>query len=374
MAWKVGLPNLGHTMESGTVSEWLMAVGDTVSAGDVIGLVESDKATFDIEAPGEGVVLALYVNAGTEVPVGTTIALVGAPGEEAETDQSSALPAPAPVAQPPEVAQPATEPLRRRVMASPAARRLAEELGVDLGTVTGMGDEGMISKEDVTAAAAATTSGTAMSPMRQAIAEATSKAWATIPHVALTSHADLPDTGGSGSGALTARVVRAAALALQAHPGLNGWLTGNRFERSGRSHIGVVVAVEDGLVPVTVADADRKPVDEITKEIAGLAADARAGTIKGAQTAGASFTVSSLGRWGVDTFSPVISAPQVAILGVGRVRRVAREAVDGGVRFVSELGLTLVFDHRANDGVAAAECLAAIVAHLENPDGLVSNQ
>jgi pyruvate dehydrogenase E2 component (dihydrolipoamide acetyltransferase) len=256
-------------------------------------------------------------------------------------------------------------------MASPAAKRLAEDLGIDLSTVEGTGDDGMITKEDVTEAA---TSSPGLSPMRQAIAEATSHAWATVPHVALISHADLPEAREGASGALTARVVRAAALALQEYPRLNGWLTHNRFQQATGSHIGVVVAVADGLVPVTVANADTLPVTDIAARIASLAEAARDGTLKGAQTAGASFTVSSLGRWGVDSFAPVISAPQVAILGVGRVRRVAREAAGGKVRFVNELGLTLVFDHRANDGVAAAECLAAIVAHLETPEGKAPSQ
>lgn len=362
MVWKVGMPNLGHTMETGTVFEWTRSVGDRVSTGDAIGLVETDKATFDIEAPADGVLLKIYVEAGIEVPVGDTIAAIGAPGEPLP-DESPAPAAPnAPVAPAPPAP---SGPLSGRIKASPAARRLADELGVDLSTLAGTGDDGMITRDDVTEAAAAAPEGVLLTSMRRAIAETTTRAWSSIPHVALTSHAELPEDLGTGAGQVTAAAVRATALALQAHPGLNGWLTQDRFQQASGSDIGVVVAVPGGLVSVTLFGAEAKDTGEIAQELADLAKQARAGTLRGARTEGASFTVSSLGRWGIDTFAPVIAAPQVAILGIGRVQRVAREAADGSLRFVSQLGLTLVFDHRANDGVAAAECLATIVAHLE---------
>jgi pyruvate dehydrogenase E2 component (dihydrolipoamide acetyltransferase) len=364
MALKVGMPNLGHTMETGKLAEWLVGVGDAVQAGEVLATVETEKATFDIESPGDGVVLAVLVPAGLEVPVGSTLAFVGAAGEavpDSMGEEASASDGPGHVTTD---AAPAPK-TPGRSKASPAARRRAEELGIDLATVEGTGDDGLISREDVEAAAAAVPSQVRpLSQMRQAIADATTRAWTTVPHVALSSHADLGDA--IDPRRITAAVVRACALALHRHPSLNGWLTAEGFQQADAAHVGIVVAVPDGLVTATITAANRKSTGEIAQEIASLAGAARDGTLKGARTTGASVTVSSLGRWGVDTFAPVISAPQVAILGVGRVRRAPRET-DNGIRFVNELGLTLVFDHRANDGVTAAECLAEIVRLLEDP-------
>jgi len=366
MSFKVGMPNLGHTMDEGKLVAWLVAVGEPVEAGQIIGEVETEKATFDIEAPAGGVVLAIHVEEGADVPVGTVLAVIGEAGEALDE-----VPAPAPGAAPVtaarDVAPPETAaPSARRIPASPAARRKAEELGIDLADVEGSGADGMISVADVEDAAPARTLKTRpLSPMRKAIADATSRAWAEIPHVPLTTHA-VPGAGVAGSN-LTAAIVRATALALRAHPSLNGWLTDGCFQPADGVHVGVVVAVPDGLMTVTVDNADTKGVAEITADIADLAARARAGSLKGSKTTGASFTVSSLGRWGVDSFAPVISAPQVGILGVGRLRRAPRG--DGeSIRFVDEIALTLVFDHRANDGVAAAKCLADIARHLEQPE------
>lgn len=368
MSFKVGMPNLGHTMEEGRLVAWLVSIGEAVEAGQVIGEVETEKATFDIEAPADGMMLAIHVEEGADVPVGTVLAVIGEEGEALEEAHAPALDT-APVTEARDVVvQDAAAQPAKRILATPAARRKAEALGIDLTGVAGSGEDGMISVADVEDAAAARTDAVrALSQMRKAIADATSRAWAEIPHVPLTAHAAL-GTGVTGSN-LTAAIVRATALALRAHPDLNGWLTAGGFQRADGVHVGVVVAVPDGLMTVTLDNADTKDVAEIAAEIADLAESARAGSLRGSKTTGASFTVSSLGRWGVDSFAPVISAPQVGILGVGRLRRTPRE--DGeSFRFVDEIALTLVFDHRANDGVAAAKCLADIVRHLEQPEVL----
>lgn len=172
---------------------------------------------------------------------------------------------------------------------------------------------------------------------------------------------------------MTAAVARACALALGEHPAFNGWLIEQGYKQSRQADLGFAVSTPDGLVTAVVTAAQTKSIAQLAQELRELAATARTGRLDGAKMTSASFTISSLGRWGVDAFSPIISAPQVAILGVGPVARVAREAPDGGVRFASELGLTLVFDHRANDGVAAAELLAAIVGYLEQPARLEVN-
>ena len=208
-----------------------------------------------------------------------------------------------------------------------------------------------------------------LSAMRRAIAEATSRSWQTIPHVPLHGHADVSALQASGLN-LTAAVARASALALMQHPSFNGCLIGPGFEQAADVNLAVAVSTDSGLLTVVMPAAQTLSVVQLQTQLATLAAQARAGTLDGQQMLGGSFTLSSLGRWGVDAFAPIIVAPQVAILGIGAVQRVAREAAGGGLRFVSELGLTLVFDHRANDGVQAAELLAAIVNLLEHPEQL----
>ena len=388
MNWKIGMPNLGHTMEEGTVSQWLKAVGEALSKGEVIAVVESDKASFDIESPADGTLLAIHAQAGAVVPVGEAIGVVGTTGEMNEplADQPTAArlapsgrnDLPPDKRDDPPVAH-AARPARGRI--TPAARALAEELGVDWQGIEGTGEDDMVTRDDVRAHVSATSSGTAptallaaamssaipLSPMRRAIAAATERAWQTIPHVALQSHADVAVLVATSGKNLTAAITRACALALGEHPAFNGWLADNAFARAGHADIALAVATPTGLVTAVVTQADVKSMADIGAELGMLAEQARAGGLDGAKMTGASFTVSSLGRWGVDAFSPVIAAPQVAILGVGRIDRVAREGPGGTVRFASELCLTLVFDHRANDGVAAAQFLASIVGYLEQP-------
>ena len=207
----------------------------------------------------------------------------------------------------------------------------------------------------------------ALSPMRRAIAEATERSWRTIPHVPLQSHADLTALLEKGGINLTAAVARSCALALAKHPAFNGWLIDNVFHSSPHADIAIAVSTPSGLVTPVVRAAETKTLTQLTEEIGGLAESAKAGQLDGSKMTGASFTISSLGRWGIDAFSPIISAPQVAILGVGSINRVAREGPGASVRFVSELGITLVFDHRANDGLEAAELLASIIGYLEHP-------
>ena len=377
MSWKIGMPNLGHTMEEGKVSEWLKQVGDSVAKGEVIAVVESDKASFDVESPADGMLIAIEAQGGAVVLVGGTIGVVGVADEVVETKSAAApgIPAVQEAAASPAVpaaSAHASPPARPgRIKMSPAARALAEELGIDPSAIAVTSDDSVLTRDDVRAYAAANTATGAkpLSPMRRAIAEATQRACQSIPQVALHSHADV-GTLVEGGVSLTAAVARACALALRAHPAFNGWLVDNAFKPARNVNLALAVSTPDGLVPAVVPQAETKTVAELRDEIQALAASARTGRLDGARMLGGSFTLSSLGRWGVDVFAPIISAPQVAILGIGRINRVAREASGGGVRFASEIQLTLVFDHRANDGVEAAQLLATIVAYLEHPQRL----
>ena len=381
MSWKIGMPNLGHTMEEGTVSQWLKKVGDPVSKGECIAVVETDKASFDIESPADGTLIAIQAQAGTVVPVGDAIGLVGEPGEITETAQPPGAPesreeprAAAATTTAAAVTAPAVRARRARI--SPVARALAEQLGVDVEAIDGSGDDGMITRDDVRAHAAAAPADKvhALSPMRRAIADATARSWQTIPHVPLQSHADVTELVDAKKVGLTVAITRACALALGEHGAFNGWLVEPGFKPSRRADIGLVMSIPDGLVTAVVSAAETKSMAQLAHEIAEMAETARTGRLDGAKMTGASFSISSLGRWGVDAFAPIIPAPQVAILGVGRVGRVAREAPGGGVRFAHEVTLTLVFDHRANDGVAAAQLLAAIVGYLEQPARMETTQ
>ncbi len=379
MSWKIGMPNLGHTMEQGTVSQWLKAVGDAVRKGEIIAVVETDKASFDIESPADGALIAIQAKAGSVVPVGEAIGLIGAPGETLDEVKAPVAPSP-PAPEPsttramPVAVAPACRPARLKI--SPAARALAEELGVELDGLVGTGDDHIITRDDVRNHAASaqpapalltSEAAKALSPMRRAIAEATERSWRTIPHVPIQSHADVTALIEKGGINLTAAVARACALALSKHPAFNGWLVDNVFNPSRHADIAIAISTPLGLVTAVVPAAETKSLAKLTEEIGGLAASARTGRLDGAKMTGGSFTISSLGRWGIDAFSPIISAPQVAILGVGSVNRVAREGPGASVRFASEIGLTLVFDHRANDGVEAAELLSSIIDFLEHP-------
>ena len=380
MSWKIGMPNLGHTMEEGTVSQWLKAVGDVVSKGEVIAIVESDKASFDIESPADGTLISIQAEAGSVVPVGDAIGLVGAFGEAVAVAAQDAthLSASEPSAERAAPVAVASASLQARAKISPAARVLAETLGVELADVVGTGEDDLITRDDVHAHAAATAvapaaapaagAAVALSPMRRAIAEATERSWRTIPHVPLQAHADVTALLEKNGPGLTAAIARSCALALTQHPAFNGWLIDQHFNPSQHANIAIAMSTPLGLVTAVVPAAETKSVAQLAADISGLASSAQAGQLDGAKMTGGSFTISSLGRWGVDAFSPIISGPQVAILGVGRVNRVAREGSAGNVRFASEISLTLVFDHRANDGLEAAMLLSSIIHFLEHPE------
>lgn len=355
MTWKIGMPNLGHTMEEGKVSEWLKAVGDRVSKGEVIAVVESDKASFDVESPADGYLTHIHVEGGHTVAVGTAIGEVADQMGMAES-----------------AAQTPQKPIR--ISATPVAKKLAQELGIDLSLVTATSSDGMISKTDVQLFAdqrhsnvASHTADSSQNNMRRAISAAVTSSWRSVPHVALHSHANVDTLMNLESLEITPSIVRACALALVKHPSLNGWQLDAGFQASEASHLGISISLPSGVVNAVIHHAEKLSIPSISQEIKTLAELAKTNQLKGKNMTGASFTVSNLGRWGVDSFAPIIDAPQVAILGVGRVQKVAVETESGELAFQKQLSLTLVFDHRANDGVEAAQLLQSIVDFIENP-------
>lgn len=402
--WKIGMPNLGHTMERGIVREWLRKEGDAVRRGDVLVVVETDKANFDVESPGDGVLLKIAVPEGTAVPVGFTIGVVGAPGtplpdlgpvpvSTAATGSGatgSAAPAQPALPSPAGSAPPTGAPAGRRQI-SPVARAVARELGVDPSTVSGTGPGGLVTKDDVRRAAAegagvpavgpaspaadtAAESGITvvpLTPMRRTIAERMQRSWRDAPMVTLVTHADVTALLAQRESAATRvgvndLILRATAMALSQHPRLNGWWQEGSLRQVRDVNLGVAVLVDDGLVVPVVRAAQRKSVAEIAAEVAALGARARQGALGAADVTDGTFTVSNLGAWGIDLFTPIINPPQVAILGVGRVNRVPRETPTG-FSFASQLALCLVFDHRAVDGAGGARLLQTLVELLGDP-------
>jgi pyruvate dehydrogenase E2 component (dihydrolipoamide acetyltransferase) len=424
---EVLMPRLSDTMQEGVLSLWLKQEGDQVRRGDVLAEIETDKATMELEAYDDGVLQRLLVAEGTTVPIGEPIAIIGEGAEmPASVDAASvdaaapAAPAPAEEAQPsPPVAAsapgpPAAPPARAdaQLRASPLARRLARDRGVDLSTVAGTGPGGRIVRADIEQAAdtaapapaaapaapapaapapaapAATPvapAGTAqrddeevpLTAVRRITAERLTQSAAT-PHFYLVTVVDadalqrfraevnerLAAEGTRVS--VTDLLLLACARTLRAHPQANASWGGDKILRRAHVNVGVAVALEDGLIVPVVHDADRKSVGEIARETRSLAETARAGRLTPDQFSGGTFTISNLGMYGVDHFTAVINPPEAAILAVGAATQ--EPVVRGGeVTVRTTIKLTLSIDHRVLDGATAAEFLAALKATLEEP-------
>jgi pyruvate dehydrogenase E2 component (dihydrolipoamide acetyltransferase) len=365
------MPSLGADMEAGTLVEWKVKPGDAVKRGDIVAVVDTDKGAIDIEIWEDGVLGELLVPPGTKVPVGTVLALVGAAGEA--TPRPEPPPAsPTPSAPPAQAPAAATGP-GGRTRASPAARALARELGVDLGSLGGTGPGLAVTREDVQAAAR---KGPAAPPraagMRQAIAAAMSRSKREIPHYYLESEIDL-----SRSLAWLARenerrpvterllpvvlLLKAVAMATREVPEVNGFFVDGAFRPSGAVHL--------GLAAPALHDVDRKGPGELMREVNDLVARARGGGLRSSELADATLTVTSLGDLGARAVYGVIYPPQVALVGFGKV--IERPWAEGGrIEPRPAVAATLSGDHRVSDGIRGAQFLAALGRLLQSPEGL----
>jgi pyruvate dehydrogenase E2 component (dihydrolipoamide acetyltransferase) len=365
------MPNLGHTMESGKVVEWLKPVGAAVARGDLLAVVESDKVSMEVEAPVAGTVLAHLAELQAELPVGATIALIGEPGETVE----AAVPSPG-TAKPETAAAPAHEPrgpstattpgTPRRALASPLARSVAERLGVSLDRLTGTGPDGLIVRADVERVDGNDGAGRVvkLAGTRKRIAERMTRAWREIPMVPLVRELDVTALAASRAGvSWTALFARAAATTLVRHPRLNAWFRGDAIHERRDVDLAVAVALADDIAVPVLRAAHRRPLGDLASELDALIAAARSGALSGQAQVDATFTLSNLGALGIDSFQPIVDPPQVAILGLGRVRP------QGDRRIVSA---TLVFDHRALDGADGARFLDDLSRALDAPDALFS--
>ena len=379
------MPSLGADMEAGTLVAWLVKPGDHVRRGDVVAVVETQKGAIDIEIFDTGTVSDLVVPVGAQVPVGTVLAWLE--GAEAAPASSPAPPVPSPPPVPVPALTPAAAalapvvPSEGRAHASPAARRLAAERGIDLRTLRGTGPAGAVTLADVEAAGSPPRRGTGFDPaaMRQAIAAAMARSKREIPHYYLTQTVDVAPVLArlerlNAARAPTGRVLpaaafmRAVARAVAGHPALNGSWEDGRFRPGDGVHVGWAIALRGGgLVAPAIRDADRRPLDDLMAALRDLVQRARSGGLRSSELSAATITVTNLGERGAESVLPIIHPPQVAMLGIGRI--VTRPwVVDGAVGPRPVVTLTLAGDHRASDGHLGGLLLGDIDRLLQEED------
>ncbi|MFM6949411.1 MAG: pyruvate dehydrogenase complex dihydrolipoamide acetyltransferase [Novosphingobium sp.] len=417
MPIEIKMPALSPTMEEGTLAKWLVKVGDKVSSGDIMAEIETDKATMEFEAVDEGTIVAITVPEGSEcVKVGTVIATLA--GEDdaavptapklAEATPAAPKPAPAPVAAPAAATVTAAPkaPAGDRVLASPLAKRMAGQLGVELGNLAGSGPNGRIVKADVEAAAggsapvasnaAATPVAAAPTPdfgipyeaeklnnVRKTIARRLTEAKQTIPHIYLTVDVRLDallKLRGELNKALEPQgvklsvndlMIKALAKALEIVPKCNVSFAGDELRKFTRSDISVAVAAPSGLITPIIVDAGAKSVSQISKEMAALAAKAREGKLQPHEYQGGTASLSNLGMFGIKQFDAVINPPQAMILAVGAGEQ-RPYVVDGALSVATVMSATGSFDHRAIDGADGAALMQAFKNLVEQPLGLLA--
>jgi len=376
MPVEVVMPKFGLTMQEGTIQQWFKSEGEAVAAGEPLYEVETEKVLYEVEAPADGVVAKLLYPAEATVACAHVVAVIAVAGEDPQAIAARYAAAAAPsaaAAAPPSAATATAAPHASTVAATPAARKLAKEQGLDLATIAGTGPGGRITREDVEAAAAAGATQqprTALRGMRKVIAERMWQSLQATAQLTITSEVDVTalvtrrrETAQEFPLTYTDLLVEAVASALRAHPRLRVTVDGDAIQPQEAIHIGVAVALDEGLIVPVIRDADRKSLADIAGESRALAEQARAGTLGVDAVQGGVFTITNLGMYGVDAFTPILNQPQVAILGVGRI--VQKPAVhDGQIAIRSMMTLSLTFDHRIVDGAPAAAFLQDVAARL----------
>ncbi len=392
MATEIIMPALGMAQESGILVNWLKAEGETVSKGEPLMEVETDKATVEIEAPASGILAHVTAAPGDKVPVGTTIAVIAAPGESVVrlVEGPSVAPRFAEKTEAQKIMTQPTDPnvlaATGRILASPAARRIAREHGIELTQVKGAGPQGSVVAEDVlrvlqeqapaTAERDITISPVPLTTMRRVVGERMALSKQTAPHFYVSSDVDMTEAekqrakrkeqGTKIVPSVNDLILWASARALRDFPMLNSTLTDHGIEIYPHVNLGMAVALEEGLVVPVIQSADRLTLDEIAQQSRELADKAQKKKLFPLDCEGGTFTVSNLGMLGVDSFIAIINPPQCAILAVGQVapRVVPRGE---GIAIRSMMTMTLSADHRIVDGVVAARFLLEVKGFLQNP-------
>lgn len=414
MAEIVYMPKLSDTMTEGVVAEWHKKVGDAVSSGDLLADIETDKATMEFESFYDGVLLHIGVEKGKAAPVNEILAIIGQAGEdvnaiiasagaksEPKTEAApaaepvkAATPSPAPAAQPaaqaPSVAQVAAPVVNEgRIIASPLAKKIAEEKGLSLAVIQGSGEGGRIVKRDVEhfvpvaggtpqfAAASGVESYTdePISQMRKTIARRLAESKFTAPHFYLTLDIDMDNaiearkninSMGDVKVSFNDMVIKAVAMSLRKHPAINSAWLGDVIRRNQHVHIGVAVAVDEGLLVPVVRFADTKGMAQIGAEVKEYAQKAKDKKLQPADWEGNTFTISNLGMFGIESFTAIVNPPDSCILAVGGIKEVPvvknGQIVPGNI-----MKVTLSCDHRVVDGASGAAFLQTFKGFMENP-------
>ncbi|MED3980423.1 dihydrolipoamide acetyltransferase family protein [Priestia megaterium] len=404
MAAEVVMPKLGMAMKEGTVSTWNKKVGDSVSKGDMIASINSEKIEMDIEAPQDGVILDILVQEDVGVPPGTIICYVGKPNEQLSEQNRSANELQAPknevaaaisLEEPPANAAPSKK-NKETVRISPIARKIAESENLNVETIKGTGPKGRITKADVEKVLAERASeaspqtverdNTAINKetlpvagMRKVIASRMHNSLLNSAQLTINMKADVTDLISLQREikeviqrrhkvkiSLTDFIARAVVLSLQEHKQMNSAYTDNEIHLYNHVHLGMAVALENGLVVPVVQHAEKMPLVELAAEIKTRAADARQGQLSTDRMQGSTFTITNLGAYGVEYFTPVLNPPETGILGVGATEDVPMYKGDDLQRR-NVLPLSLTFDHRVLDGAPAANFLGTIKQYLEQP-------
>ena len=372
------LPKSGFSSEASTVIGWSVAEGDRVEEGQLLCEVETEKTTIEITAPASGLLRKILIHEGEKRPVGVTMGFIGEADEPIPEVEDVPLPTPE-TPQTSTTPNPATRPRRAatgRVRASPAARKLAAEHGIDLAELSGSGPGGAITTGDVERAIEANRVASdaelvPMSSMRRAIARMTQESFQSAPHFYLTLEADaaslLNDRPEGIS--VTHCFVKAVGLALREFPQMRAQIEGDAFAIPHAVNVGLITAVEDGLVVPVIRDADQSSLVEIAETVRSLVDGARSGKLSADDASGAGFSITNLGMYDIDTFHAIIHAPEAAILAVGAI--VEKPVVkDGQVVPGIRVALTLSCDHRVVDGVIAAQFLGRLKKLVEDISAL----
>lgn len=407
---EVIMPKMGDGMEEGTLLEWLKKDGESVKPGEVIGTIQTDKATLELESPGRGKLTGFLIQSGDTVPVGRPIAAILKDGESLPANWGSGE-ASAPAAEEPVAATEApaasaatpaaaTSSSNERIKASPLARRVAADAGVDLNAVTGSGPGGRIVHKDVVAAisqqgsslpksapksapvvASAEDVKVPLNFLRKIIAERTHQSKMEAPHFYVTVEVDMEKIYAlrealkeeeAGNISVNDFVVRACALALREMPQVNSTYQGDYLLQLGNVNIGIAAAVDDGLLVPVIHHADQLTLRQIAAASKDLVTKARAGKLSPNEMSGSTFSISNMGMLDVDNFGAIINGPNAAILAISSARKrvVVTESDEVEVRW--RMNMTASFDHRVVDGAVGAQFINIVRAYLESPMRLLS--
>ncbi len=407
MAETISMPKLGFDMAEGLLVRWVKQVGENINKGDVLAEIETDKATVEVESSASGVVLSHIVEQGSIVPVNAPIAVVGAAGEKVDAPAATPKPEAKAEEKPAAPTQPTAAPSAQApapatsgpVKASPLARKVAKDNGINLASVQGTGPGGRVTRKDVEAALAGGQPSAVSRPsaqvsstpvvishddtviqttkLRQAIGRRLVESKQTIPHFYVTHeykmealmdmrkqiNAYLPE---NEKVSVNDFIIKAAALTLRQFPNLNATIKGNEIIQFGHVNVSVAVTVPGGLMTVVVKDADAKSLRQISGEIKAMAGRARDGKVKPEDVDGSTFSTSNLGMYDVEEFIAIVNPPEAAILAIGSAKETP-VVVNGEIKIGSRMKATISIDHRVSDGAEAAQFMQKMAEFLENP-------